>query len=99
MFRLVIPGVMTLLLAGCTNGGELDEIKRNQKEILKKLDQLSVGSAAQPAPGAARPAAAAPRARPGQPDPSQVYAYPVGDSPTKGPANAWVTVVESSAFT
>lgn len=98
MFKLVIPGVMTFLLAGCTASGDLDEIKKNQKDILAKLDQLSVPSAAAAQPAAAaRPAA--PRARPGRPDPSQVYAFPVGDSPSKGPADAWVTVVESSAFT
>lgn len=98
MFRLLLPGFLTFLLAGCTNTGELDEIKRNQKEILKKIDELAArGPAAQPTAGAARPAP--PQARPGRPDPSQVYAFPVGDSPTKGPADAWVTIVESSAFT
>jgi protein-disulfide isomerase len=74
---------------------EIEEIKKNQAEILSKLeaiapklDKLRVAAAARPA----RPPA------PGRPDPSKVYAFPVGDSPTKGPDDAWVTIVEISEF-
>ncbi|MBK9516272.1 MAG: thioredoxin domain-containing protein [Anaeromyxobacter sp.] len=56
----------------------------------------------QPArPGAALAAAGAPAApRPARPqeDPKAVYRIPLDDSPVKGPADALVTVVESSDF-
>jgi len=47
----------------------------------------------------AAPAAAAdqPAARP-QPDPAAVYRVPVGNEPSKGPANALVTIVEVSDY-
>jgi len=50
--------------------------------------------AAAPAP---RPAAAQRPARP-QEDPKAVYRVPLEDSPSKGPADALVTIVESSDF-
>jgi protein-disulfide isomerase len=48
----------------------------------------------------ARPAIAQPGARPQRPleDPQAVYRVPVEDSPVKGPADALVTIVESSDF-
>ena len=54
---------------------------------------------AQDSAGAAAPAAA-PAAQPArpQPDPAAVYRVPVGDEPSKGPANALVTIVEVSDF-
>ncbi len=36
--------------------------------------------------------------RPGRPDDSTVYAYPIGAAQTHGSANAWVTIVEISDF-
>jgi protein-disulfide isomerase len=46
------------------------------------------------------PSAAAPAARPARPveDPRAVYRVPVDGSPSKGPADALVTIVESSDF-
>ncbi|MBI3179744.1 MAG: DsbA family protein [Deltaproteobacteria bacterium] len=32
------------------------------------------------------------------PDPAAIYAFPVGDSPVRGPQDAWVTIVEVSDF-
>ena len=52
-----------------------------------------------PAPtpkAAAKPQAPPPR--PGRPDPAKVYAFAAGDSPAKGPKDAWVTVIEVSEF-
>jgi protein-disulfide isomerase len=51
-------------------------------------------------PSAQPPAAAAPAPRPTRPqeDPKAVYRVPVDDSPTRGPAAALVTIVESSDF-
>ena len=73
------------LMAGCVTRADIEEIKATQKDILSKLDK-----AGQAAPQA--------RQRPRGPDPSKTYAFPVGDAPTKGPADAWVTIVEVSDF-
>ncbi len=49
---------------------------------------------------AAQPATAQPAARPVRPqeDPRAIYRVPLGDSPARGPADALVTIVESSDF-
>ena len=52
------------------------------------------GRPARPAPGTA----AAPRPQRPTEDPQAVYKVPVGDSPVRGPADALVTIVESSDF-
>jgi protein-disulfide isomerase len=57
------------------------------------------GGGPAPRPVAAGPGApAAPRPARPQEDPKAVYKVPLGDSPVKGPANALVTIVESSDF-
>ncbi len=43
-----------------------------------------------------KPAAA--RHRPGTLDPNAVYAFAVGDSPVRGPGNAWITIIEISDY-
>ena len=83
---VLVAGVM-LAFAACVNKGEIEEIKTNQKEILAKLEEI----------GKARPAPSQPR-RPRGPDPTAVYAFPIGKSYIKGPTDAWVTVVEVSDF-
>jgi protein-disulfide isomerase len=61
-----------------------------------------VGSGAGSRPVAVAPGApgapAAPRPARPQEDPKAVYRLPLGDSPAKGPADALVTIVESSDF-
>jgi protein-disulfide isomerase len=80
-------------LAGCQKGGDpqtqekLDKLQARLDTIQRKLDTM--GSAAP-----ARP----PRAERTGPDPAAVYSVPIGDSPTKGPANAKVTIVEAAEF-
>lgn len=39
-----------------------------------------------------------PPARPGQVEPGRVYAVPVGDAPSRGPTDAWVTIVEFADY-
>ena len=86
---------MTLVaatFAGCggPSPADVDEIKKGQKEILAKLDALDKAVAqvkAAPA-GQQRP----------QVDPNKVYTLNVGDSPSKGPADAKVTIVEFSDY-
>lgn len=58
---------------------------------------LMRGARTEPAPEPAAAAPDAPPARP-QPDPAAIYKVPVGDSATKGSANALVTVVVFSEF-
>lgn len=77
-------------LSACVDPNDIKEIKKNQRQILEKLDEVAKKGPAAPA----RPQ----RPQPGRPDPNKVYAFPAGDSPAKGPADAWVTVVEVSDF-
>ena len=84
---------MTLVaaaFAGCggPSPADVDEIKKGQKEILAKLDALDKAVAQVKAAPAARP----------QVDPNKVYTLNVGDSPSKGPADAKVTIVEFSDY-
>jgi protein-disulfide isomerase len=104
---------LVVLVASCTSQADVDEIKRNQallksnqgeikdrqRRILEKLDRLGAGSqAGKPATPAPVNAAAKPKPRPGAPDPAKTYAFAAGDSPSKGPKDAWVTIVEVSEF-
>jgi protein-disulfide isomerase len=77
-------------MSGCgATPQDVEELKKNQKDILAKLESLS-GDVQKM--GAARPAAAA------QPDPNKVYTIPVGNSPIKGPKDAVVTITEFSDY-
>jgi len=80
--------VVALGLGACVTRGEIEELKQNDQKILAKLDALSKGGMA------AGPQRQAPRG----PDPAKTYAFPLEDSPIKGAADAWVTVIEISDF-
>ena len=83
----VILGLLSMgLVASCVTRADIEEIKKNQKDILTKLDTVK-----------AAPARPTPQ-RPKGPDPSKVYAFPTGDSPAMGKKDAWVTVIEVSDF-
>ena len=84
---VTIAGLATL--AAC-QGGDIEELKKGQKDILAKLDSLD--KAVQ------QVKAAAPAARPNAPDPNKVYTIPIADSPVRGPKTAKVTIVEFSDF-
>ena len=77
--------------AGC-NDAKLEEIGKQQQQILQKLAALEekIDKAA------TRTAAAA--ARPTGPDPARAYDLPVGQSPVKGKDGAAVTIVEFSDY-
>lgn len=77
-------------LVGCVTRGEIDEVKKGQAEILAKLDKMEKAGAQRMAP----PPPPGPRG----PDGSKVYAFAVGDAASKGPKDAWVTIVEVSDF-
>lgn len=84
MLRKIASGILGLTLIGCVSRGDIDEIKETQKKILEKLERS--------------PAQAARPQQPQGPDPAKVYGVPAGDSPVKGPQDAWVTIVEVSEF-
>lgn len=84
MTRPLSIALATLFLGACVNRAEIDTIKSNQEKILAKLDKLKA------------PAAAPPSRR--GPDASAVYSMDVKGNSSKGPEDAWVTVVEVSDF-
>lgn len=84
-------GLIGFALASCVSRSDIEEIKKDQKEILAKLDKVQRGGPQQP-PGPQQ------QQRPQGPDPGKAYAFPVGNSPSKGPADALVTIVEVSDF-
>ena len=79
-----VVAIFGFLAAACVQPSDIEEIKKNQKEILSKLDKVKAAPA--------RPQ------RPRGPDPKKVYAFPAGDSASKGPGDAWVTIIEVSDF-
>ena len=81
-----------LFAISCVSRADLDEIKANQKEIVKQLQVI-----AKKPSGAAAPAPARPQ-RPRGPDPKKTYAFPVGKAPSVGPKDALVTIIEVSDF-
>ena len=69
--------------------------------VLGVVGDRMAGGGPRVAPPPGRPGELAPPARPParpQEDPKAVYKVPVDDSPVKGPADALVTIVESSDF-
>ena len=92
-WAVAMCAVVAFGMAGCADPQEVsdikakvDEIQAQQKDILTKLDNVK-----------AAPARPTPQ-RPRGPDPSKVYAFPVGESPVQGSNDAWVTIVEVSDF-
>ena len=77
----------SLMMAGCITRADIEEIKQNQKDIMSKLDKAQKAAPSKPKPR-----------RPRGPDPKKVYSFPVADSPTRGPKDAWVTLIEVSDF-
>jgi len=87
-------GALTALVAllGCgATPQDVEELKKNQKDILAKIEALT-GEVKKIQTAAVRPP------MPGQPDPNKVYDIPVGGSPVKGPKDAKVTIVEFSDY-
>lgn len=86
--KIALAAVCGLALSGiaCVKRSDIDEIKKTQETIITKLDEMNKN----------RPMA--PMQRPQGPDPAKVYAVSVDNSAVKGPADAWVTIVEVSDF-
>lgn len=66
---------------------EFEALRRAQADTQARVEKLERTQARAPAP-----------ARPQGPDASKTYAIPVGNAPVRGPADAYVTIVEISDF-
>lgn len=92
----MVPMMLGLgILAGCGSAGDVEEIKKGQKDILAKLDSLEKSVQALKTPGGV--AAGAAPMRPAI-DPNTVYQLPVANSAVRGPKDARVTIVEFADF-
>ena len=74
----------------------INDIKDGQQVILKKIDALEKSIANLALASKNKPADN--KKQPPQADPNKVYNIPIGDSFTKGPADAAVTIIEWSDF-
>jgi protein-disulfide isomerase len=82
---------MVVAAVGCgPNPADIEELKKGNKELLAKVEEL--GKAV-----AQIKTAPAPAARP-QIDPNKVYPLAAGPSPTRGPKDAKVSIVEFSDY-
>ncbi len=92
-----------VLIISCDTGNDaalekkLNEIGDNQKVLLKKIEymdksiqNLALASKNKPADNK--------KQQPPQADPNKVYNIPIGDSFSKGPNDAAVTIIEWSDF-
>ena len=102
LFQLFMAGTSVLLMS-CNTANDtaleqkLNEIGDNQKVLLKKIESmdksiknLALANKNKPADNKKK--------QPPQADPNKVYNIPIGDSFSKGPDNAAVTIIEWSDF-
>ncbi|MGH7790314.1 MAG: DsbA family protein [Candidatus Binatia bacterium] len=91
--RSILAACALSVLAACRGDDATDEVRAQQKEILAQLQALDEKvdklAAARPAPPANRPTG---------PDTTRAYNLPAGQSPTAGPENAPITIVEFSDY-
>ena len=85
--KRVTVALLALGLGACVTRGEIEELKSNQEKILAKLETMGRAAPERPQPQ-----------RPQGPDPAKVYSMPIEGSAMKGPADAWITLVEVSEF-
>ena len=103
LIQFLVVGFAVLLIS-CDTGNndaalekKLNEIGDNQKVLLKKIEyidksiqNLALASKNKPADNK--------KPQPPQADPNKVYNIPIGDSVSKGPDDAAVTIIEWSDF-
>jgi protein-disulfide isomerase len=88
-----VLALLTIVLVACQpGGGELAEIREQQKQILARLEEVEKEQQARP-PGMVRMAPDR-----GAPADDRVYPIDVGNSPVLGNPDAKVTVVQFSDF-
>ena len=102
VIRLFLTSAAGLLISCNTanNSGmeqTMNEIKDNQKVILKKIESLDKSIANLALAGNNKPADKK-KQQPPQADPNKVYNVEIGDSFTIGPKNAKVTLIEWMDF-
>ena len=102
VIKLFIIGLAGTLISCSIENNEnsnqvIDELKDGQDVILKKIvsleksiNNLALANKNKPADNNKKP--------PPQADPNKVYNIPIGDSFTKGPEDAAVTIIEWSDF-
>ena len=87
----MLLGFATLAACGGSNGSDIQDLKKGQKDILAKLDGLEKTIQqirAQPVAQAPRP----------QIDPNKAYTISIANSPLRGPKTAKVSIVEFADF-
>ena len=102
VIRLFLTSVAGLLISCNTanNSGmeqTMNEIKDNQKVILKKIESMDKTIANLALASKNKPASNK-KQQPPQADPNKVYNVEIGDSFTIGPKNAKVTIIEWMDF-
>ena len=102
VIKLFVVGASGLLIScnvSNNSGTEqtINELKDGQQVILKKMATLEKSINNLALVNKNRPADNK-KQQPPQADPNKVYNIPIGDSFTKGPENAAVTIIEWSDF-
>ena len=90
-----------VLLISCNTANDaleqkLNDIGDTEKVLLKKIDNMDKSIKNLALANKNKPADK--KNQPPQADPNKVYNIPIGDSFSKGPANAAVTIIEWSDF-
>ena len=101
LIKLIIVGVAGLLIScNVSNNSGLEktinELKDGQQVILKKIATLEASMNNLALANKNKPADK--KQQPPQADPNKVYNIPIGDSFSKGPKDAAVTIIEWSDF-
>ena len=102
LVQFILSGFIVLLIS-CNTGNDvaleqkLNEISDSQKVLLKKVETIdksirNLALADNKKPDNNK------KQQPPQADPNKVYNIPIGDSFTKGPSDAAVTIIEWSDF-
>ena len=101
LIKPIVAGVAGLLIScNVSNNSGLEktinELKDGQQVILKKIATLEASVKNLASANNNKPANK--KQQPPQADPNKVYNIPIGDSYSKGPDNAAVTIIEWSDF-
>ena len=103
VIKLFIIGLAGTLISCSIENNEnsdqtINELKDGQQVILKKIASLEKSVANLAVASKNKPASDNKKQQPPQADPNKVYNIPIGDSFSKGPDNAAVTIIEWSDF-
>ena len=101
LIKLIVVGVAGMFIScNVSNNSDVEktinDLKDGQQVILKKIAALETSMNNLASANKNRPADK--KQQPPQADPNKVYNIPIGDSFTKGPEDAAVTIIEWSDF-